>query len=354
MSASPPGKSDPTIYLLNGQDEFSIAQFISGLQATLGDPGQVMMNLTRLDGRSATPEDLRLAANAMPFLSSRRLVILEHPTARVSTPDARQKWIVILEKIPPTTCLVLVEYKALTEKRNRDRRLHWLEEWAFGAGEHVNIKRFDLPPVEEMSRWILARSKVHGGQFTRSAANALADLVGNDVRTADLEIQKLLTYVDYRRAVEQEDVRLLTVDLREGDIFALVDALSSGNINTALAMLERLLEEQEPIAIFAMIVRQYRLLLQARQVLDRGGNAAQVAREVVDSPGRAIHPYVAEKVARQAGRYALPVLELIYHHLLSVDEAMKTSQVPPSLALETLVVRLGSLHPVYADPEMIG
>jgi DNA polymerase-3 subunit delta len=195
---------------------------------------------------------------------------------------------------------------------------------------------------------------VHGGQFTRSAANALADLVGNDVRTADLEIQKLLTYVDYRRAVEQEDVRLLTVDLREGDIFALVDALSSGNINTALAMLERLLEEQEPIAIFAMIVRQYRLLLQARQVLDRGGNAAQVAREVVDSPGRAIHPYVAEKVARQAGRYALPVLELIYHHLLSVDEAMKTSQVPPSLALETLVVRLGSLHPVYADPEMIG
>jgi len=83
-----------------------------------------------------------------------------------------------------------------------------------------------------------------------------------------------------------------------------------------------------------MVVRQFRLLLQAREVLDAHGGV----NEVTSALG--VHPFVAGKVADQAKRFSLPTLEKIYHQLLEIDEAAKRSQVTLDLAMETLVVEL--------------
>jgi DNA polymerase III subunit delta len=348
MSLPAASESRPVIYLLNGDDEFAIAQYIAKIQAELGDASLLAMNLTKLDGRTYHLGDLRMAAGSMPFLTNHRLVILEHPTARLNSPELQKEFKVTLEKTPASTTLVLVEYKVLTEKKDRDKnKQHWLEEWAFGAGERVRIKRFDLPKVEEMPRWILEKAKGYGGRFTRDAANDLATLIGDEPRLADQEIQKLLAYVNYRRPVERDDVQFLTADMREGDIFAMVDAIGAGNVKRAMEMLQRLMEQEDPIGIFAMIVRQFRLILQAREVLDHKGTVQDVAREV------RLHPYVAEKVSGQARRFSMPLLEQIYRHLLEIDTAMKTSQMPGELALETLVAALGNLHPVHTDPDVV-
>ncbi len=339
-----PGEQGPIIHLINGNDEFAITQYLAKIQSELGEPSLVAMNLTRLDGRTSNPDDLLLVAGSMPFMISRRLVILEHPSARINSSEAQKKFLASLAKIAPTTVLALVEYRILTEKKKR----HWLEEWAFAAGERVRIKRFDLPRSEDMPRWIMDKAKSYTGRFTRDAAVELASLVGDEPRQVDQEILKLLTYVNYRRPVEIDDVRHLTSDTREGYIFILVDALGNRNIHSAMETLHRLLEQDEPISIFAMIVRQFRLLLQARELLDRGSRPPDVATEM------RIQQFVAEKISAQSRRFSLPVLELIYRRLLDVDLAMKTSQMPGDLALETLVVALGDLDPVNANPEMVG
>ena len=85
-----------------------------------------------------------------------------------------------------------------------------------------------------------------------------------------------------------------------------------------------------------MVVRQFRLLLQAREVLDAHGDKNDVARTL------AVHPFVAEKTTGQANRFSLTSLENIYHKLLEIDEAVKTSQITLELALETLVVELAN------------
>ncbi len=53
-----------------------------------------------------------------------------------------------------------------------------------------------------------------------------------------------------------------------------------------------------------------------------------------------IHSFVAEKVFSQAKRFSLPALEQIYHKLLEIDEAAKSSQITLDLAMEMLVVEL--------------
>jgi DNA polymerase III subunit delta len=327
-------KPAPVVYLLHGEDEFSIAQFIHDIEDKLGDPASAAMNINRFDGRSAGVDDLASVAFIMPFLTSRRLVIFTNPTTRLTAPAARKKFTDFLEKIPATTALVLVEYKLLTEERDRRRnKINWLEKWADEAGEGVLKRAFTITQAQ-MSRWIQDRAKIAGGRFSPQGAQALADLVGEDARVADQEIHKLLTYVNYVRPVEPEDVQMLTSNFRQADIFAMVDALGSQDGQKAFAMLQRLLEEDEPLSIFGMVIRQFRLLLLARDVLDRGGRPEDVARDLK------IGSFVVDKLIPQARRFNLPELEQVYHTLLEMDEAIKSSQMDGGLALDTFAAAL--------------
>jgi DNA polymerase-3 subunit delta len=83
-----------------------------------------------------------------------------------------------------------------------------------------------------------------------------------------------------------------------------------------------------------MVIRQFRLLLLAREVLDSNGNQKDVEKAL------GVHPFVAEKTTRQARSFTLPLLERIYHRLLEIDEGAKTGQVALDLALDMLVVEL--------------
>jgi DNA polymerase-3 subunit delta len=325
----------PVVYVLHGDDEYAIAQFLSDLEGKLGDAATAALNTTWIDGKTYNPESLLSVAGAMPFLAKRRLVILAHPLAKLNSQAARQKFLEQLEKLPPTTALMLVEYRPLTD--NRDRRkgnLHWLERWVEGSGGRGYVRAFMLPKGPELSRRIQEMAKQAGGQITSPAADLLVSLVDGDPRLADQEIQKLLAYVNYQRAVDEQDVELLTADMGQGDIFTMVDALGNQDGKRAMGMLHRLLEQQDALSIFGMVVRQFRLLLMARETLDHGGQKNEIMRNLK------VPPFVADKLVGQARHFSLVDLEVVYHRLLEIDEAMKTSQMPGELALETLVADL--------------
>ncbi|MFZ6026617.1 MAG: DNA polymerase III subunit delta [Chloroflexota bacterium] len=328
---------DPAIYILNGDDEFAINEFIARLQGALGDATMAEMNTARLDGRATTLDQLVNAVSAMPFLAKRRLVVVTNPLslAKARSESAKQKFLDVLTRVPETTQLVLIENNPLTDPRDRKRgKIHWLEAWANVAGERVSLKQTSLPRGPAMTQWILSRAKTLGGQFTPPAAARLADQIGDDPRLADQEIQKLLAYANYTRAVEPDDVEHLTPSNRQGDIFAMVDAVANRQGKRAQEMLHLLLAEQDAIQIFGMVVRQFRLLLLAREVMDGGGYEDEAAHVM------GVHPYVAEKAFAQARMFSLPAIETIYHRLLELDEAIKTSQIDDALALDILIAGL--------------
>ncbi len=190
-----------------------------------------------------------------------------------------------------------------------------------------------------MIKRIQSTAKKAEGQITPAAAELLATLVDNDPRLADQEVEKLLAYVNYSRPVDFDDVQAITADTGGGDIFALVDALGSQDGRKAMGMLQRLLEYQDYYAIFGMVVRQFRLLIQSRELIDQGGQAGDIQRQLHQ------HPFVAEKLLGQARRFALPELERVYRRLLETDEAVKTSKMPERLALETFVAGVTTPQP---------
>lgn len=319
----------PTIFLLYGNDEFAIARKLKGFESDFTDPTSADMNTARLDARAMTETDLNNAVNAMPFLAPKRLVILSNLSAKYTNPAARRKFGEFLGKAPDTTRLVIHE---IIEPKEAAK--HWLVKWAEKNKPLVKTETFFLPKQRDMPGWIVNEAKNQGGQIEPAAAARLAEMVGVDTRQAGMELAKLLAYVNWERPVRGSDVEAVCIVTSQQSVFEFVDALSQGNAKVAQKLLHRLLENEDPFSLWGMVVRQFRLLLQAREILDGRGNKDDVARAL------SVHPYVAEKTSGQAGRFTMESLESIYHQLLNIDERVKTSRITLDLALDTLVMEL--------------
>jgi DNA polymerase-3 subunit delta len=317
------------IFFLFGNDEFAISRKLREFESDFSDPTSADMNTARLDARTVSENDLNNALNAMPFLAKRRLVLLANPSAKYNNPAARKKFLEFIEKAPETTRLVMYEP---VEPRDADK--HWLVKWAEKNSGKIQTNAFMLPKLRDMTGWIVNETKNQGGQIEPRAAEMLKDMVGVDTRQAGMEIAKLLAYVNWARPVKVEDVEAVCIVTSQQSVFDFVDALSNGNGRAAQHLLHRLLESEDPFALWGMVVRQFRLLLQAREILDGRGTKDDVARAL------GVHPFVAEKTAQQAAHFSIETLEAVYHRLLKIDEAVKSSQVTLDLALDTLVVEL--------------
>jgi DNA polymerase-3 subunit delta len=319
----------PNLYFLFGNDEFAITRKLKEFDSDFTDPTSADMNTARLEARSMDENDLNNAVNAMPFLAKRRLVLLANPSSKYNQPATRKKFLEFIQKSPETTRVVM--YEAVEPK---EAEKHWLIKWAEKNDKLIQTKAFMLPRLKEMTGWIINETKNQGGQIEPRAAEMLKDMVGVDARQAGMEIAKLLAYVNWARPVKIEDVEAVCIVTSQQSVFDFVDALANGNGKTAQHLLHRLLETEDDFSLWGMVVRQFRLLIQAREILDGRGNQNDVARAL------SVHPFVAEKTTQQAARFSVESLENIYHRLLKIDEGVKTSQVTLDLALDTLVVEL--------------
>lgn len=330
-------ETKPVVHILHGNNEQAIVALLAKMTAHFSDPTTAELNISRLDGRTHSEAELVTAATAMPFLADHRLVIFQNPLARLASKDGQARFCHVLDSLPPTTLLVLVIPDTPERRTNWTvlKDSHWLRKWADQAGQRARVQACALPAPAEMPGWILKHAKEMGGQFTPAAAQVLANHIGSDTRLAMLEVEKLLLFVDFARPVEADDVEQLTAAGSQANIFDMVDNLAAGNVPPALRQLHRLLETSDPLSLWGMIVRQFRLLLITREILDEGGGSPQVQT--------ALHqiPFVADKLTHQAQRFTLPELERIYHRLLEMDEAMKTSAMSNELALDTFFASMG-------------
>jgi DNA polymerase-3 subunit delta len=325
------------VYFLYGNDEFAISRRLKEFESIFPDASSAEMNTTILDSRTMTANDLNTAVNAVPFLAPKRLVILSNPSEGFARPEERNGFGEFLDKAPETVCLViheLVETRNFKDKSRQEKQdqKHWLVKWGKKAG--IQLERFALPAPWEMTAWITNETVTQGGQIEPAAASKLAEMVGVDTRQAGQEIAKLLAYVNWERKVNVTDVETLSLVTARESVFDFVDALAKGDGKSAQRLLHRLLENEDPFALWGMVIRQFRLLLLAREVLDSQGDKDSVTRAL------GVHPFVAEKATAQARAFTLPTLESIYRQLLQIDEGVKTSQHTLELALDTLVVKL--------------
>ncbi len=313
-------------YLFHGDNNYSKKQTLDKLVAKQGDPQMVELNTTRLDGKAATVRDIITACRAMPFLARVRLVLVENYLGNKPTKKQLDELAAFLPQMPNFTRLVFLEDKKVSAK-NRLNKLAQSEKRGYA-------KLFDLPKGNELNRWIRQAVKARGGKIAPQAVNLLAMNVGSDLQALENEVEKLTLYKG-DELIQVGDVEKLGVFSADANIFDLVDALGNRNGKKAVTLLQKSLSEgSEPFQLFAMIVRQFRLIIQTKECAENGQRPAEIAKTV------GMHPFVTKKVYKQAQSFSLDQLKRIYDYLLNVDIDAKTGKVEMGTALNLLVTSL--------------
>lgn len=328
------------LYILWGEDDFSLTGSLEEIKQGLGDRSLLAANTTILDGQQVTLDQLRAVVGTAPFLAEKRLVIVQGLLGRFEAggkPRRRKKaappaereaehrsFADCLTKIPDGTVLVLVDGKI----KGGNPLLKQLS-------PRAEVRSLPLLKEERLRQWVRQGVAEQGAAISPEAVDLLAKLVGGNLWIMTNEINKLALFASGRR-IEVEDIRAVVSSAQETSVFAMVDAILDFKVGVAEQLLEQLLERGASTAyLLAMLSRQVRMIVQAGAL--RRQRRPDV--EIQDRLGLTSE-FALRKTLDQAQRYPLGRLREVYDKLLETDLAIKTGKYEGGLALNLLIAEL--------------
>ncbi len=325
------------IYILVGPDDYSIGQRLEEIKKGIGDAEMLVANTTVFDGDKVSPAELKAVVETVPFLASKRLVLVERllkrfeggrakkPAAPGGRGNGAHSFAESVAGLPESTVLVLVDGKVGGSNP-------LLKELAARA----EVKYFPLIKGNQLKQWINKRVAREGGSIAPTAVTLLAGLVGSNLWVMASEIEKLVLFAQ-NRPVEETDVRTLVSYARETNVFALVDAVLEPSPALAEKRLQQLLREgAAAVYLLHMLYRQLHMIIRAREMKYRGKPEAEIQRQLGLSA-----EFAFRKTLEQARRYPLARVKVVFERLLETDQAIKTGKYDGELALNILVAELG-------------
>jgi DNA polymerase-3 subunit delta len=211
---------------------------------------------------------------------------------------------------------------------------------------------------DQVAELVAQRAGDHGLEFDQDALEFFTSLAGEDTRQIDNELEKLDLYLGDERRVTVEDVRAIVSQTKGGFIFELGTAIGKRQLAYALALVDRLLEEQEaPIAILlAVIIPKVRSLVAAKQIESRhnirAGSyqsyvaalerlpAKETARLPRKKDGSGLNVYPLYLAAQEARGFTGAQLRVALEECLKANRRLVTSSLDPVIVLNQLLFRI--------------
>ncbi len=335
------------LHVLIGEDDFSIRQALEDIKRGIGDADALMSNTTLLDGRQMTIEQLKSACETVPFLSEKRLVIVEGLFERFSGGNKKGRKKSSGQSAQPE------KYKAIADCM---KGLPGFTELVITGGvvkagnpllrelsALARIQSFPLLKGTQLAQWITQRVKKAGGSISPQAVSLLGRFVGNDLWTMSNEVDKLVSFADGRR-IEEEDVREVVSYAQEANIFAMIDAVLEFRVGAAQELLQQLFKQgAAPAQVLVMLSRQVRIIFLIKEMRGRKKTRADIQSKL-----GLTSDFVLRKAWDQAERYSTARLREVYHKILETDISIKTGRLEGEVALNILFAELGQRGAVSA------
>jgi DNA polymerase-3 subunit delta len=310
------------VYVLHGDEDFLKRQVLLALRSGILGEGDATFALSTHSGDKATFAAVRDELDTLPFLSPRRLILIENADPFVS------RFRALLENYvakPSPHGVLVLDVKTWPANTRLAKLL---------AGEATIVCK---APANKLPEWCIQQMKaVHGKQLSNPAARLLVDLAGSDLGQLDQELTKLAIYVGSASRVDVGDVDKLVGSSRAETTWKIFDAISTGNAGAALAILDRLLDQgEDALRILGAFSWQLRPLAQAARLSQQGlplGRALEHA---------GVPPFKQREAEQQLRHLGRQRADRLFDWLLEADLGLKgSSQLSPRTLLERMVVQL--------------
>jgi len=256
--------------------------------------------------------DIISTVETHPFLSDKRMVIIKGlPQAANAKPKLETEILEdLLKDIPETSLVIFASSKP-------DKRTRFYKQLTKAA----QVESFDLPKGRELGDWVLARLKARGKDIEAQALNLLIFSCAENLGRLAGEVEKLsLLETEF---LTTSDIERCVSSTPEAKIFKVLDLMGKTTSHELLLEFQQLIKSGEDIMlVFFMIVRQFRLLIQMRSLLDRQASRAEIQKRLK------LAPFQVGMLSQQAERFHQEKLKGVYQQLVDIDYQIKTGGIP--------------------------
>jgi len=334
------------LYVMWG-DPYLTGRLVGMLRERMVAPGAEDFDYAVVDAATASPADLIPAIRSAPFVSPRRLVVLERVKAfkargraQVAEADEQDQdgldpaspadetsWDYVFSDPPVTSCVV-----AITDGPP-DARLR-LTKAVLKRSQFVDCAvsgRDAQALASEIVRETVKDLRLKMGWRQQGL---LVSTAGTDFGQLIRELEKLQLYCG-DRVVTDEDVLLLAPRTAQADIWQLLDAVEAGKPGEAHRIVKAALARGEsPVVLVASLASQVRIMARARERTEAGVPSNAL-------PGvLGANRFWVEQSLRRARLFDLSALYRSIRELARIDLGIKTGTVDPEAAVESFVLAL--------------
>jgi DNA polymerase-3 subunit delta len=272
--------------------------------------------LEKIDAEEAEGQAVLDAAQSLPFLSSRKLVVVRGAGSNKNLSGQIEQ---IIDSAGDTTDLIF--YEPAPDKRTVYFKV---------LKSKTELEEYTELDVQGLAKWLVTEAKSQGGELNYSDATYLVERVGTSQEQLANELDKLLIY---EPKISRQTIDLLTVKTPQSKVFDLLDAAFGGNKKRALELYdEQRAQKVEPQAIMAMLAWQLDLI--ALAVYGQGKDANTIAKDA----GVSSYPLI--KAQRLASNINQSKLKTMVERALELDYKSKTTALDLDEALKTYIVTL--------------
>jgi DNA polymerase-3 subunit delta len=303
------------IVTLTGENNFQLAEELNKIvTAFLEDHGDLA--LERVDAAEENFEKIQESLQSLPFLASKKLVVLRGASANKQFLESAEG---LLGELPETTDVVVVEPKL-------DKRTAYYK----FLRKETDFREFKNLDDRALSQWLVQKAKAEGGELATRDAQYLVERVGANQQILASELEKLLLY---DAKITRSTIDLLTDTAPQSTVFQLLEAAFAGNNKHALELYgEQRALKVEAQQIVAMLAWQLHVLATIKAAGDR--SVDQIAKEA------RLNPFVVRKSQGIARRLTLAELKKLISDLLEIDIATKRTSIDADEALQHYLLKL--------------
>lgn len=310
------------IYFLFGEENYLKKQYKDRLTRALIPEGDTM-NYAYYEGKGINVREVIDLAETMPFLGERRLIVIENSGFfKNASPELAD----YLKEVPETTSFIFVE----SELDKRGKLFKTVKE----RGRVVELARQD---EQTLVRWVLGNVKREGKQTTEAAVRHLISKCGTDMENLQKEMEKLFCYTLDHDSISIADIEEICTTQITNQIFDMVNAVAEKRQKKALDLYYNLLALKEPpMRILYLLARQFRLLLEVKELAANGCDRKEIASKA------GLHPFVVGKYVEQSGAFSDRKLREVLEESVEIEESVKTGRLQDVLGVELFIVKHSS------------
>ena len=318
------------LYLFHGEEAFLRDYYLARLKQALLPAGLEDFNLHTAQGKECSVDWIEQAADCLPMMSARTLVIVTDFDLYGLGEKPRERLAKVLEGLPDYCCLVFVYDLLAYKPPARDKLAALLKK----EGAAVNFQRQEQ---KTLAAWICRQFGKAGKQLDSADAEYLIFLVGDLMHDLSAEIGKIAAYARGQR-VTRGDMDAVAVPKVEAVVYQMTDAMARKDFDKAASVLADLLHSREaPVMILSVMGKYFRQLYTARLFLSAGRGREEFMELWGMKSG-----YQADKLLGAARGFSLPWCRYAVGRCAETDILLKNSYGQEGAVLTGLLMELAS------------